>query len=198
MHILIGKKQIVVSALIAALSLAVFVNWYYTNSGKSLRPEGQRPAAEATNPGAPAFTSEEEARDYFDGMRLTRQARDAAALEDLQAVAAAAVPGSDEANAAVAAVAAYTERIRCRNDIEDLVSSTVGCPCIAVLSDTAVDVVLAPSDLTEKNVLAVSDVIRSVVGGKVEDLRISAAVGASPLAETEETTAAQTETSAVG
>ena len=204
MHILIGKKQIVLASLVAALSLAVFVNWYYTDSGKRLRPEGQTPAGGEENKGAAVFTSAEEVRDYFDGLRLTRESRDAAALEELEAVAAAAVPGSDEASLALSALSSYTERIRCRNDIEDLVGTSVGCPCLAVVSETGVDVVLAPSDLTEQNVLAVSDVIRSVVGGKYEDLRVCAAVGASSLppalrleetaaenaGESEETTAA--------
>ena len=40
MHVLLGKKQIVLAALVVALGLAVFVNWYYTGTDTRLFPEG--------------------------------------------------------------------------------------------------------------------------------------------------------------
>lgn len=177
MHVLIGRKQILLSALVVMLGLAVFVNWYYTSSGKKLSPEGQSPAgSSASESGKAAFTSSEEVEDYFSEMKLARSANEASVLEELEAVMAGAEPGSDEAGAAGSAIAVFTQKCQRQADIENLVSAGIGSDCVAVISDNSIDVVVTPSALNEQSVLAISDIIRTVCGADYENIRVSAAV----------------------
>ncbi len=175
MHILIGKKQILLAALVVMLGLAVFVNWYVSRDGRPLSPEGTSPAGEQAD-GAAVFTGAGSADAYFADMRLKRGATQSAALEELEAVAASADADTEQGRAAAAAVALFTDRLQKQTDIESLVSAGIGSECVAILSDTGVDVILRPEALNEQNVLTVSDVIRSVVGADCENVRVSSPV----------------------
>ena len=191
MHILIGKKQILLAALVVMLGLAVFVNWYVSRDGRPLSPEGTSPAGEQAD-GAAVFTDAGAADAYFADMRLKRGATQSAALEELEAVAASADADTEQGRAAAAAVARFTDRLQKQTDIESLVSAGIGSECVAILSDTGVDVILRPEALNEQNVLTVSDVIRSVVGADCENVRVSSPVNVNavhPVAEEAETEA---------
>ena len=157
MHILIGKKQILLAALVVMLGLAVFVNWYVSRDGRPLSPEGTSPAGEQAD-GAAVFTGAGSADAYFADMRLKRGATQSAALEELEAVAASADADTEQGRAAAAAVALFTDRLQKQTDIESLVSAGIGSECVAILSDTGVDV------------------IRSVVGADCENVRVSSPV----------------------
>lgn len=176
MHVLIGKKQILLAGLVVMLGLAVFLNWYFTKNGSPFSPEGASPAENGKPDGAAVYTGSESADAYFADMRLKRSVSQSAALEELEAVAASAGADSEQGKAAALAIALYTDRMQKQTDIESLVLSGIGSECVAVLSDNGVDVILRPEALNEQNVTAVTDVIRSVVGADCENVRISAPV----------------------
>ena len=190
MHILIGKKQILLAALVVTLALAVFVNWYYAKNGSPFTPEGTSPADGQALDGAAKFTAADTDA-YFADMRVRRASEQSAALEELEAVAANAEPDTEQGRAAAEAVASYTARLQKQTDIESLVSAGVGSECVAVVTDTGVDVILRPEALNEQNVLTVTDVIRTVCGDAYENVRVSAPVGVTAVESPAESEAAE-------
>ncbi|MBQ6421096.1 MAG: SpoIIIAH-like family protein [Clostridia bacterium] len=177
MHVLIGKRQLVLAALVVALGAAVFVNWYYTGSETRLSPEGTAPAGqEDARDGAAQFASmTQEEADYFASARLDREVSQASAIEELQAVAASADPDNEAAGEASEKLAALTATIKTQNDLETLVTAAVGGDCLAVISDNSVDVIVSKSAMRDDTVLKISDIIHNVCGDAFENVRITAA-----------------------
>ncbi len=179
MHVLLGKKQIVLAALVAALGLAVFVNWYYTDSGTQIFPEGQysddgiaveSPDGEAKS--VANLTDEE----FFASAKLQRDNAHAEALEELQLVLTSAGEGGDTAAQTAQAIEELSNVIKMETDIESLVTGKTGNNCVAVISENAVEVVVPSSALSDMNVLTISDVINEVCAGKYENIKISGTV----------------------
>lgn len=178
MHILIGKKQIMLAALVVMLGLAVFVNWYYTNNGTELFPEG---AADAGNTsqndnGAAMFTSAEEEDEYFASVKLQRTASQSAAIEELQAVLASSEGAVEDIQSVSDQIAALTAAAKAEGDIESLVTAQLGGNCVAVVGDNSIEVIVSPSTLNGTSALVISDIINSVVGNSYENVRIAAAL----------------------
>ena len=176
MHMLLGKKQIILAALVVALGLAVFVNWYYTADNTELFPEGaQLHGEEADNtPDGNAYLVGNTAdNEYFSSARLSRDTAHAEAMEELQAVIASATEGSEASVSTAKAIEELSGVIKMESDIESLVTGRTGSDCIAVISENAVEVVVSSDALTDMNVLAISDVVHEVCTGKYENIKIS-------------------------
>ena len=176
MHILIGKKQIVIAALVTALGLAVFVNWYYSD-GTRLFPgtSSEQPAPEASD-GAAQYVNGLSDEEYFATVRMNRDSARGDALEELQAVLSSAAEDSDTAAGTAKAIEQMSSEAKMESDIEGLVSGKIGSDCVAVISDNSVDVVVCKSALTDGAVLQINDIIRKVCGTELENVRISAAI----------------------
>lgn len=178
MHILLGKKQIVLAALVAALGLAVFVNWYYSGTDTELYPEGDvtdSGISADTPDGAAQYVASQDTNEYFASVRLQRDDAHASALDELQTVLTAAEPGGTAATDTAKAIEELTQVMKMESDIESLVSGKAGCQCVAVISENSVDVVVPTASLTDMNVLAISDVVNEVCNGKYENIKISGA-----------------------
>ena len=177
MHVLIGKRQLVLAGLVVILGLAVFVNWYFTENGAPLSPEG---AAEAQNTaaadGAASFVNASDAADYFADVKLNREISLSAALEELEAVMASAEASAADVEAAREQIAGLTAAAKIESDIENLVSVQLGGECVAVAGEDTLQIVVSPDALNDTAVLQISDIIRSVCGTKYENIRISAAM----------------------
>ena len=176
MHVLIGKRQIVLAALVVMLGMAVFVNWYYSGTGKELFPEGSASEERADKAdGAAAFTAAEE-EDYFAAVKLNRETTLSNAIEELQAVMASA--DADDADVAGVSeqIAALTAAAKMESDIENLVTAQLGGDCVAVASGSSLDVIVSKETLNDSAVLQISDIIRSVSSDQFENIRIAAAL----------------------
>ena len=175
MHVLIGKRQLLLAGLVIMLGLAVFVNWYYTTNGAPLSPEGAAEGPTQETGGA-RFTSAEEEADYFATVKLERETRLSAALEELEAVRTRAEEGGETSADILAQMTALTVAAKTENDIESLVTAQLGGNCVAVVNEDSVDVIVSRETLNETNVLVISDIVRSVVGDGVENVRVAAAM----------------------
>lgn len=174
MHILIGKKQIVIAALVTALGLAVFVNWYYSD-GTRLFPgtSSEQPAPEASD-GAAQYVNGLSDEEYFASVRMNRDSARGDALEELQAVLSSAAEDSDTAENTAKAIEQMSAEAKMESDIESLVTGKIGTDCVAVISDNSVDVVVTKTALNDGNVLAISDVVSQICGEAYENVRVSA------------------------
>ena len=175
MHVLIGKKQILIAVLVAALGLAVFVNWYYSD-GTKLFPGSSSGQTDRTDPdGSAQYVNGLSDEEYFASVRMNRDSARGEALEELQAVLSQAVEDSDAAVSTAKAIERLSAEGKMESDIESLVVGKIGTDCVAVIADNSVDVVVTRSALNDNNVLAISDVVSQVCGDAYENVRVSAA-----------------------
>ena len=175
MHVLIGKKQIVIAVLVVALGLAVFVNWYYSD-GTRLFPGSPSEQAEQAQPdGSAQYVNGLSDEEYFASVRMNRDSARGEALEELQAVLSQAVEDSDAAVTTAKAIEQLSAEVKMESDIESLVVGKIGADCVAVIADNSVDVVVTKAALNDGNVLAISDVVSQVCGDAYENVRISSA-----------------------
>ena len=175
MHLLLGKRQLVLGSLVVALGLAVFVNWYYTNTDIVMEPDNS--VAESTDvadvdSGAAEFISVQDS-EYFAEVKLNRTAAHDAAMEELQAVLASAEVNSEVAVSTAGAIEELSNTLKMESDIESLVSAKTGSDCIAVISENTVEIVVSSDALTQTNVLQISDIISQVCSDKYENVKIS-------------------------
>ena len=179
MHVLLGKKQIVLAALVAALGLAVFVNWYYTGTNTEIFPEGQYSddgiSVENPDGEAKSVASLNDA-EFFASAKLQRDNAHAEALEELQLVLTSAGETGDTAAETARAIEEISNVIKMETDIESLVTGKTGNDCVAVISDNAVEIVVPSAALSDTNVLTISDVVNEVCAGKYENIKISGTV----------------------
>ena len=175
MHVLIGKKQILIAVLVAALGLAVFVNWYYSDGTKLFPGRASDKAEQAQSDGAAQYVNGLSDEEYFASVRMNRDSARGEALEELQAVLSQSVEDSDAAVTTAKAIEQMSAEVKMESDIESLVSGKIGSDCVAVISDNSVDVVVTKSALNDSNVLAISDVVSQVCGGAYENIRVSGA-----------------------
>ena len=176
MHVLIGKRQLLLAGLVVMLGLAVFVNWYYTNNGASLSPEGgAQTATPSAADGAASFVNAD-GTDYFAQAKLNRDVSLSAALEELEAVMVSSDAAAEDINAAQTQIAALTAAAKSETDIENLVTAQLGGECVAVIGDNSVEVVVTRDMLSDAAVLQISDIVRSVCGTQYENIRVSAAL----------------------
>lgn len=178
MHILIGKKQILLSALVVMLGLAVFVNWYFTGTDTKLDPEGASPKQEANrdSAGEIEYANADEA-DSFASVRLERTALRDESLEQLNSVLARSEQDSEAAVQAAAMINAISTAGQRESDIESMVSASLGGECVAVISGDTVEVVIGGEGLNDEAALKISDIVNTVCGGDYENVRICAAMG---------------------
>ena len=175
MHVLIGKKQIVIAVLLVALGLAVFVNWYYSDGTRLFPGSASGKTEQAQDDGAAQYVNGLSDEEYFATVRMNRDNARGEALEELQAVLSQAVEDSEAAETSARAIERMSAEVKMESDIESLVTGRIGTECVAVISDNSVDVVVAKSALNDNNVLAISDVVSQVCGGAYENIRVSAA-----------------------
>ena len=179
MHVLIGKKQIVIAALIVALGLAVFVNWYYSDGARLFPGASSGKAEQATSDGAAQYVNGLSDEEYFATVRMNRDSARGEALEELQAVLSQAVEDSDAAATTAKAIEQMSAEVKMESDIESLVAGKIGTDCVAVISDNSVDVGVTKAALNDSNVLAISDVVSQVCGDGYENIRVTGAGQAS-------------------
>lgn len=193
MHVLLGKKQIILAALVVALGLAVFVNWYYTDSGTQLYPEGSASAEDRemadNSSGDAQFVVNSDDSEYFASVKLTRDTAHSSRLEELKAVLTSAGQDSVTATDTASAIEEISNVIKMETDIESLVTGKTGSECVAVISDNSVDVMVSSSALSDMNVLTISDVVNEVCNGRYENIKISGVAEAMNAASEEDTTA---------
>ena len=174
MHVLIGKKQIIIAGLAVALGLAVFLNWYYSD-GARLFPDGASGSGgQQQSDGAAQYVNGLSDEEYFASVRMNRDSARGEALEELQAVLAQAVEDSDAAAATAKAIEQMSSEVKMESDIESIVSGRIGADCVAVIGENSVEVVVSKAALNDGNVLAISDVVAQVCGGQYENIRVSA------------------------
>lgn len=183
MNFLLKRRQLIMAALVVVLGAAVFVNWYYTNSGGNIKGgtdgttgEYVQSLGEAQLVNSEGSTDEStdavSAADCFAGIRLKRDAAHSEAMDNINGVIESALVSSDLAEKAAQSLDALTASIRTEADIETLVSAKLGCDCVALCSADNVQVLVEGGVLTEDTAVLVRDIVLTKTGVSADAITI--------------------------
>lgn len=172
MNMIIGKKQIILSALVLALGIAVYLNWEYSKVGDefTLTNKLEDGAVEQVD-GDIDVESYGEA--YFAEAKLSRSKSRDEAVETLATMLADAdLTGEQKAELALEA-AALAKSIETEGKIENLIKAKGFTECMVYYDTDKVDVVVkAENGLQDDEVAQMQEVILSEVEIPSENIRI--------------------------
>lgn len=173
-NFIIGKKQIVLSALILILGGAIYVNYLYGNQ------EGNLPVAETMNQMQESTLSGEESEGdtvknygdtqlvngtiedtYFEEVALEKTKSRDEAVETVKSVLENAEASEEEIAQATAKIVALSQQISQENKIEGLIKAKGFENCVVYLGEDSANVVVKTDGLTVEEAAQIKNIILS-------------------------------------
>ena len=180
MNMIVSKKHIVLSALVLALSVAVYLNWEYVKvNGDSFENTSKVAVDGAVEGAAPGIPAEDKGADeaaaygeaYFAEAKLSRtKARDEAA-DALKYMPEDADLTTDQMTQLTMEAASIAKSIETEGKIENLIKAKGFEECMVYLEEDKIDVLVKCSGMTDSEAAQIKDVILGEV--EVPDKNIS-------------------------
>ncbi len=180
MNLIVGKKQIVLSALVLALGVAVFLNYQYSQVGEGEFPLSDAAAAAAEgsdlllDPNGEELSEEVYGEAYFAEAKLSRsRSRDEAVEALATMLGEAELETAQKAELALQA-AALARSIETEGKIENLLKAKGFEECMVYYDTEKVDIIVksAAEGLTDEQVAQMQDVVLGEVELPAEKIRI--------------------------
>ncbi len=160
MSIKLKKKQVALSAMVMALGVAVFINWYYT------KPQAQSTGEESIT----ATTGQSEnlgdaqyvaatADDDFAAFRLERETAHDKAKETLNDIIKDPDASSAAVSEATEKLAQLSEAVKRECDLETLISAKTGSKCVVIIDSGEVKVVVEKDVLSEDTTMQIKELV---------------------------------------
>ena len=157
-----GKKQVVLAVLVAALGVAVYLNYYFSSQQPDVVGAGTSSAGTTettpTDAGGTTTTAPS-GGDYFSEARQNRESARAEALDILKDVMND-IKGDDatkkEALEKAAAIAASVEQ---ENSIESLIKAKGFADCVAYISDGECNLVVKADELKPQEAVQITEIV---------------------------------------
>ena len=190
----IGKRQLVLAALVVALGAAVYLNWQFSGDNQLLTteavtsqkelgtaqlvssPDSAEDAGAAVQGGEdgeePTVAANAKAEEYFTEARLSRQKARDSAVELLEKVLTDA-QGSDEAKKeAVEKAAVIAQNVVQESNIENLIKAKGFADCVVFLENGECSVVVQTSGLLPNEAIAIKDIVGGQAGVAYDKIKI--------------------------
>lgn len=170
MSMILSKKHIILSALVIALSIAVYLNWQYVkaNNGDFVNTEGM--AVSATTSGeenaSPAYGEA-----YFAEAKLSRTKSRDEAIDAMKYMLGDAKLSSSQVKDLTVQATKLAASIETEGKIENLMKAKGFADCMVYLDTSKIDVLVKSQALTDSEVAQIKDVILGEV--KIPDDKIS-------------------------
>lgn len=178
---ILGKRQVVLATLIFALSIAIYLNWQFSNSGEGFDITGALTSSK--NLGDAQFvgnTSEDSdnstasmtSTEYFNNARLSRQLSRDHALEVLKSVVDDETADADAKNEAVAAVAQIAKNITLEDELETLIKAKGFEDCVVTIEANQITAAVKTEGLVQSEVMQIRDIIIGNTDFKTENIKV--------------------------
>ncbi len=155
----IGKKQILTVTLILALTLAVFVNWYYT------KPENMNDTPEVetqVNLGdAQLVNSSSVSDDYFNTARLNRTKAHDNLTEMLEKIINDSNNDEETKDSARNQLMKLSEQIKFECDVENSIKAQIDSECLAIIDNDKIEIILEKGVVNENILIKIKDIVIS-------------------------------------
>lgn len=173
MNMVVGKRQIILAALVLGLGCAVYLNWEYTKLGTDL------PTTTTVETGKSygdaqyvdnQFRADEDA--YFAEAKLSRsKSRDEAADALAEMLSDAALDPAQKAELAMKATE-LSESIEVEGKIENLIKAKGFEECMVYYDTNRVDIVVKTEKLADEQVMQMRDIVLRETSIPVENISI--------------------------
>lgn len=185
-----GKRQLVLAALVVALGAAVYLNWAMmgntqlpaTDAVTSGRPLGETLQVNAsenesgTNPGGDSSAVDTSASvagdDYFASARLSREKARDESVETLQKVVGNTSEAGDAKKAAVSQANAIAQDIVKETEIENLIKAKGFEDCVVFLQNDECSVVVKTKANSQNDAIVVRDIVTDQAGISYDKIKI--------------------------
>jgi stage III sporulation protein AH len=169
---IIGRKQVILAALVLALGAAIFLNWKFSGANgvnlagvvKTSSTLGATSYVDNQKVATASSTS-----NYFAEARLTREQTRDSAEDALKAVTTSVSATAAQKQAATTEIEAIANNITNEGNIESLIKAKGFSDCVAFINNGKVSVVVMPKT---GNTLTASDVAQ-IDGIVIEQTKVS-------------------------
>ena len=172
MNMILSKRQIVLTALILALCIAIYLNWQYSSEGEGLILTGL--LGEGKNYGDAQFVdnADDEGEAYFAESKLSRtQSRDEAVQTLKDILASANITDEQKADLALKAVE-LAKSIEVEGKIENLIKAKGFSDCMVYYDTQRVDAIVKTNGLSDQEAIQIKDIIVEQAGIEPENISI--------------------------
>lgn len=166
MGFIVKKRQIILATLIAALGIAVFINWYYTKpevSQSSVESEttvSSKTLSEDTSEiGEAQLVNSKNVNEYFTNARVNRQQAHDEALEALNDIIKDSSSSSEAVVSAEKSLEEISKIIKLETDLENLISAKINDECVVVINEGKAQVIVNKNTLNDTISTQIIDII---------------------------------------
>ncbi len=177
------KKQALVLTLVAALGLAVYLNYQFANNGLTNNSEDGKTLGEAlfVNDGDGEQAAKEEESvsvntktDYFTEARKNRENAREEAIDIVKDIAADMQTDSEAAGEVLKKVTAIATAVEREAKLESLIKAKGFADCVAYLADEACSIVVKGKDLTPAQTMQITEIVTAQTGISAQKINIMA------------------------
>ena len=169
MNMIIGKKHIILSALIVALGVAVYLNWEYVKTNGDFMASDGLVAVDGAQDADGGNATYGEA--YFAEAKLSRTKSRDEAIDALKYMLEDTNLDSDKMAELTMAATTMAKTIETEGKIENLIKAKGFEDCMVYLDEDKIDVIVRCEDMTDSEAAQIKDVILGEVD--IEDKTIS-------------------------
>ena len=168
---LIGKKKIILAALVLALGTAIYLNWQFS-SGSSMNlstmlsssknlGDAQYVSASQNGKVSTSATASLSTSDFFAEQRVNREQTRDSAISVLKSVAEDSKIADVDKQKAVLDIAQIALNVEKEGRCENLIKAKGFKDCVVSISDDSADVVVETSGLTAAQAAQINDIIEN-------------------------------------
>lgn len=159
MNMIVGKRQIILMALIMGLGIAVYLNWSYADTNKDLVLTGQ--VTEEKNYGDAKYVSKdgEDGEAYFAEAKMTRTKTRDEASAVLKTMLEEADLTPDQKTELTLKATDLSKAIETEGKIENLVKAKGFAECMVYYDTERVDVIIKTNGLLSNEVAQIKDIV---------------------------------------
>ena len=171
-NVIVGKRSLLLAILVGALALAVYCNWYLSNRPQETSVTDVLTGSamgQAMYVNADASSSTE---DYFTTARNNRAKARQEAKEALDEIVNNVKSDSSAVADASAKSTAIAKSIETESNIETLIKAKGFADCVAVISDSSVNVIVKSSGLLPSDMVQIQEIAKEQTGFSLENIKI--------------------------
>ena len=171
LNVIVSKRHIILTALVLALGIAVYLNWQYVEStGAGLEPAGTaRAAAEISDLELEASAYGEA---YFAEARLSRTKSRDEAMDALKYMLQDSSLDPAQTTALTLRAADMAENIETEGKIENLIKAKGFTDCMVYLEEDKIDILVRSSGMTDREAAQIKDVVLGEVELPAEKISV--------------------------
>lgn len=185
-----GKRQLVLSALIVALGAAVYLNWEFMNHDSLMATDAvvsnsshelgeaqlaNVPVSGSSNSNSSAQSGNKTgtmSSDYFSEARLSRQKSRDQAVELLEKTITDTKSNEAAKKDAVAKAAVISQNTIQESNIENLIKAKGFPDCVVFIQNSECSVVVKMKDSSQNNATVIKDIVEGQSGIKCDKIKI--------------------------